>query len=43
MEILEEILKLYGEIDLIYKNIIVLEYENKFNDDRYLSFISLLK
>lgn len=43
MEVFDKILELYQEIDDIYKTIIVLEYENKFSDDRYLSLINLLK
>ena len=43
MEIFDKILELYKEIDVIYKTIILLEYENKFSDDRYLSCVNLLK
>lgn len=43
MKIFDKILELYKEIDDIYKTMIVLEYEKKFNDDRYLSCINLLK
>lgn len=43
MEIFYKILELYKEIDVIYKTMIVLEYENKFSDDVYLSCINSLK
>lgn len=42
MEVFDKILELYKEIDAIYKTIIVLEYEKKFEDDKYLSLINLL-
>ena len=43
MDILEKIINLYNEIDTFYKNIIVLEYENKFDDNKYLLCMKLLK